>query len=115
MMMVDPTFYFFDDKFKITRRIDGAERSGRRTAGSSKRHCSKREKDGGYDLQKFEHLEVKLDENPKDFIRENVEPEEMGYGQLKRFAQRLKLEGYDASRYFVELNIKIAFPLSSLS
>ena len=34
----------------------------------------------------------------------------MGYVQLKRFAQRLKLEGYDATRYFVELNMKIAFP-----
>jgi lipopolysaccharide export system permease protein len=69
-----------------------------------------REKDGSYDLHKFENLRVTLEENPEDFVREKVEPEEMGYVQLERFALRLKLEGYDATRYFVELNIKIAFP-----
>ncbi|MCG6877937.1 MAG: LPS export ABC transporter permease LptG [Deltaproteobacteria bacterium] len=111
MMMVDPTFYFFDDKFKITRRIDGRRAVWKENIWQVQNGIvQNREKDGTYDLQKFEHLEVKLDENPKDFIRQNVEPEEMGYVQLKRFARRLKLEGYDATRYFVELNIKIAFP-----
>ena len=111
MMMVDPTFYFFDDKFKITRRIDGRRAIWKENGWQVQNGIvQNREKDGTYNLKKFEHLDVKLDENPKDFIRENVEPDEMGYGQLKRFAQRLKLEGYDANRYFVELNIKIAFP-----
>ena len=111
MMMVDPTFYFFDDRFKITKRIDG--RSGvwdDNVWQIENGIVQNQDKDGGYDLHKFEHLNVKLDENPENFLREKVEPEEMGYVQLKRFAQRLKLEGYDATRYFVELNIKIAFP-----
>lgn len=111
MMMVDPTFYFFDDRFKIARRVDG--RSGI-WDGSVWRIedgiVQNREKDGGYDLNRFEHMDVKLDASPESFLREKVEPEEMGYVQLERFAQRLKLEGYDATRYFVELNIKIAFP-----
>ena len=111
MMMVDPTFYFFDDKFKITRRIDGRQGVWKDDAWQIQNGIvQNREKDGSYDLHKFEHLTVKLDESPEDFVRERVEPEEMGYVQLERFAQRLNLEGYDATRYFVELNIKIAFP-----
>jgi len=111
MMMVDPTFYFFDDQFKITRRIDGRSGIWENNAWQIQNGIvQNREKDGGYNLHKFEQLAVNLGENPEDFVREKVEPEEMGYVQLKRFAERLELEGYDATRYFVELNIKIAFP-----
>ncbi len=111
MMMVDPTFYFFDDQFKITKRIDA--RSGVYKDGVWQMQngiVQNREEDGGYDLEKFKEKEIRLDENPKDFVREKIEPEEMGYVQLQRFAERLESEGYDATRYFVELNIKIAFP-----
>ncbi len=111
MMMVAPTFYFFNDKFKITRRIDGQRAVWKNDAWQvQKGIVQKREKDGGYDLKRFESLDLKLDENPQDFVQNKVEPEEMGYVQLKRFAKRLKSEGYDATRYFVELNMKIAFP-----
>ena len=111
MMMVDPTFYFFDDQFKITKRIDGRVGIWRDNVWQVENGIvQNREKDGGYNLHKFERLDVKLSENPGDFVREKAEPEEMGYAKLKRFAERLKLEGYDATRYFVELNIKIAFP-----
>ncbi len=111
MVMVEPTFYFFNDEFKITKRIDGR-------MGMWKNHVwqvqngivQNREKDGSYDLHKFEYMDVNLAENPEDFVQETAEPEEMGYVRLKRFAERLKLEGYDATRYFVELNIKVAFP-----
>ncbi len=110
-MMVEPTFYFFDDQFKITKRIDGRLGIWKDNVWQIENGIvQNREKGGGYNLLKFEHLDVKLPENPGDFLREITEPEEMGYTQLKRFAERLKLEGYDATRYFVELNIKVAFP-----
>jgi len=110
-MMVAPTFYFFDDQFKITKRIDGRLGIWKDDVWQIENGIvQKREKDGGYNLHKFEHLALKLAESPEDFVRETTEPEEMGYTQLKRFAERLRLEGYDATRYFVELNIKIAFP-----
>jgi len=111
MMMVEPTFYFFNDKFKISKRIDGRSAIWKNNSWEIQNGIvQNREKDGGYNLHKFEKLDVKLAEGPEDFVRKNVEPEEMGYVQLKRFAERLKMEGYDATRYFVELNIKIAFP-----
>ncbi len=38
----------------------------------------------------------------------------MGYFELKRFIEKLQTEGYDATRYIVDLQGKIAFPLVSL-
>jgi len=69
-----------------------------------------RDKDGTYDLSRFERFDLKIPERPEDFVRQEIEPEEMGYQKLDRFAKRLRAEGYDATRYFVELHIKIAFP-----
>ncbi|MCF8145785.1 MAG: LPS export ABC transporter permease LptG [Deltaproteobacteria bacterium] len=109
--MIDPAFYFFDDSFHLIRRIDA--RSGTWVDGVWQLRegiVQNREQDGSYDLSRFQRLELKIPEGPTDFVRKEIEPEEMGYNQLKRFAKRLRVEGYDASRYFVDLHIKIAFP-----
>jgi len=109
--MIDPAFYFFDDTFHLIRRIDA--RSGTWRDGVWELRggiIQDRDKDGSYALRRFERFELKIPERPKDFVRQEIEPEEMGYQQLKRFAERLRAEGYDATRYFVDLHIKIAFP-----
>ena len=115
MVMNDPTFYFFDDTFKLVKRIDG--RRGiwmnsfwRITDGI----LQENEGGGGFSLNRFKKMDLKIPEKPEDFIRERKEPDEMGYRQLKRFGDKLHQEGYDAIRYFVELHIKIAFPFINL-
>jgi lipopolysaccharide export system permease protein len=109
--MIEPALYFFDDSFHLIRRIDarsGTWKNGvwELTGGI----IQDREADGSYDLRPFERYPLKIPERPEDFVRQEIEPEEMGYQQLKRFAERLTAEGYDATRYFVDLHIKIAFP-----
>ncbi len=115
MEMNNPTFYFFDDAFKLIRRIDSRRGTWmndfwRLTDGI----LQESEEGGGFSLKRFKNMDLKIPEKPEDFIREEREPDEMGYRQLKRFADKLHQEGYDASRYFVELHIKIAFPFISL-
>ena len=110
-MMVGPVLYFFDASFHVKRRIDAHAalwRNGKWVLW--KGIVQNRDTDGGYDLHRFKTLQLTLPERPEDFVREEIEPEEMGYQQLERFAERLQSEGYDATRYFVEINIKIAFP-----
>lgn len=112
LTMIEPVFYFFDTSFHVIRRIDA--RSGTWKDGAWELRegiIQNREKDGGYDLSRFERFELKIPERPKDFVIQEIEPEEMGYQQLKRFAERLRAEGYDATRYFVDIHIKIAFPV----
>lgn len=111
LTMMEPVFYLFDDGFHLLRRIDA--RSGTWKDGVWELRdgiIQNRDKDGTYDLSRFKRFELKIPERPKDFVRQEIEPEEMGYQQLNRFAKRLRAEGYDATRYFVDLHIKIAFP-----
>lgn len=110
-IMLDPTLYFFDPDFRVTKRIDGRVGVYEDPKWLIKDGIAQVLKENGeYDLRRFKALGLDLPERPDDFIRQEREPEEMGYNQLKRFAQALQTEGYDATRYFVEINIKIAFP-----
>ena len=38
----------------------------------------------------------------------------MSYWQLKRYAERIRLEGYDATEYLVDMNIKLALPFINI-
>jgi len=111
MVMRNPTFYFFDPSFRLVKRIDAS-------VGVWK-HDKWEIKDGiilqagdddGYTLKKFKKIDLDISETPESFVKEEKKPEEMSYWHLRRFANRVRQEGYDATKYFVDLNIKISFP-----
>lgn len=110
-VMYRPTFYFFDASFRVRKRIDGRKavwKNGRWEVRNGLTLTSTGEE--GYQLDKFETYSLKLPEGPESFSKEEKQPEEMGYWQLKRFARKVGREGYDPSRYLVDLNIKLSFP-----
>jgi len=114
-IMQDPTFYFFDKSFRVMRRIDG--RKGTWTGKNwkiEKGMSQEREDSGGYRLKKFDEIYLDIPEGPETFVRPVRKPEEMSYWQLKRYAERVRLEGYDAAEYLVDMNIKMTFPLINL-
>ena len=111
-IMERPTFYFFDKAFRLTKKIDG--RRGFWENGRWKIEegiIQETVDDGDYTLKKFEILFLDLPETPDTFVKSMKKPEEMSYWQLKKFAERVHLEGYDNTRYLVDMNIKAAFPL----
>lgn len=109
--MMEPSLYFFDDSFRLIKSIKGRVAIWKNGTWDIRDGIVQTlEEDGSYGVSKFQQLELRLPERPEDFVGEERKPEEMGYHQLKGFAERLRLEGYDATKYFVELNIKIAFP-----
>ena len=55
-----------------------------------------------------------LPEKPADFQVVQKDVEVMGYFELKRYIRKLQSEGYDATRYVVDLHGKIAFPFVSI-
>lgn len=57
---------------------------------------------------------VDLPEDPDDFKVVQKDVETMGYSELKRYIGKLQSEGYDATKYLVDLHGKIAFPLVSI-
>ena len=63
---------------------------------------------------KFDEIQIELPEGPEVFVRPVRKPEEMSYWQLKRYAERVRIEGYDDTEYLVDMNIKLALPLVNL-
>lgn len=109
--MENPTFYFFDDAFHILEMISSEK--GKWVDGRWKMEnglIQRAKENGSYDLEKFEELNVDIPETPETFVRSERAPEEMSYWQLKRYAKRVRMEGYDNTRYLVDMNIKTSFP-----
>ena len=50
---------------------------------------------------------------PEDFAREYRKPEEMSYFELRAYIKRAVRIGVDATRYLVDLHLKISFPFAS--
>jgi len=65
-------------------------------------------------LEKMTQQIIDLPEKPEDFKVVQKDVETMGYFELKRYIGKLQSEGYDATRYVVDLHGKIAFPLVSI-
>jgi lipopolysaccharide export system permease protein len=113
--MQNPTFYFFDKAFRLIKRIDG--RKGVWDEGKwkiDKGVIQEIKADGGYELKKFDTHLLDIHESPEAFVKGMKKPEEMSYWQLKRYAKQVREEGYDNTRYLVDMNIKVAFPFISL-
>ena len=53
---------------------------------------------------------INIPEKPNDFKVIQKDAEKMGYFELRKYVKKIKSEGYDVTKYLVELNGKIAFP-----
>ena len=54
---------------------------------------------------------INIPEKPNDFKVMQKDAEKMGYFELRKYVKKIQLEGYDVTKYLVELHGKIAFPL----
>ncbi len=97
---------------RLWRRIDAAECSwdGRRwvfSSGYLRTFERGREK-----AEPFARMAVDgLAETPADFLKEDVQPSEMNYFELREYVQRLRASGARVANYLVDLHLKLAFPL----
>ena len=53
---------------------------------------------------------IHIPEGPNDFKIIQKDAEKMGYFELRRYVNKIQAEGYDVSKYRVDLNGKLAFP-----
>ncbi|MBI5048506.1 MAG: LPS export ABC transporter permease LptG [Deltaproteobacteria bacterium] len=109
------TIYNFDNDFNIIKRIDAKEVNwidGRWIARESKLFNFQE----GKLLNKSTTVGdiIPLAEKPEDL--KNIErlADEMSFRELMRYVNKLKREGYAATRYIVDLHSKISFPLVSV-
>jgi lipopolysaccharide export system permease protein len=114
-IMEGVTLYFFDDAFRVIKKIDASKATwmeGRWRL--EKVIIQERKEDNNYYLSNLDSLQLDGLESPSMFMKRAKEPEEMSYWQLKRYANQVKEEGYDNKSYLVDLYLKIATPFVSL-
>lgn len=108
---------FFDEAFNLERRLDA--RKGRYEDGwwhlssAMVQSAAKERADArpaGMDIDYYENRRVKLPIVPADLKKVARTAEEMGFATLRRYIEKVEREGYDATRYKVDLYAKTAFP-----
>jgi lipopolysaccharide export system permease protein len=109
------TIYRFDKNFTLHQRIDAYEARWKDN-GWNFYKVAIRDFSPGSELQTktYEEKNIPIPEKPEDFKKGIKSPEEMNYKELKGYVEKLRSEGYDATRYVVDLHAKVAFPFLSV-
>jgi lipopolysaccharide export system permease protein len=109
------TIYFFDQSFHLVERLDArkAEWDGNGWIFSDGL-VLRQSIEGNFVMNQFKQSRLELAERPEDFQHLEKDPEEMTLAELHRYVAKIQSEGYDATRYRVDLNAKVAFPFTAL-
>jgi lipopolysaccharide export system permease protein len=119
-IMEGPVLYFFDENFKLIKRIEAKRaiwKDGRWKIEDGT--IMERQADGDYKTTKFDgsvpdNLIPDMPETPDKFKEKRKQPEEMSYKQLRAYSEMVKNDGYNNTGYLVDMGVKIAFPFISL-
>ncbi len=102
--------------FQITQRID-AKSGEYRDKNWYLEHAVVQKFDhdsADYQSNSVDMLVMELDIKPEDLVEVVKKPDEMTYRELKQLMIRVENDGYDVTRYRVDLHGKIAFPFICL-
>jgi lipopolysaccharide export system permease protein len=107
---------YFDDHFKLTRRIDAAKgvfQNGQWVFDDIMEQVLDK-KTGSYEVEFHDKKIENLDFLPDDLQRGVKKSEEMGFRELLNYIRNVEAEGYDATPYRVDLQAKFALPVACL-
>jgi lipopolysaccharide export system permease protein len=109
------TIYRFDEAFDLRQRID-ARRARWNGVGWTFYKVAIRDflPGGVVAIETYDEKNIPLREKPEDFKKGVKDPNEMTYRELKAYVEELTREGYDPTRYVVDLHHKISFPFLTL-
>lgn len=109
------TLYQFDEQFRCIERVDAREVKW--VDGKWKFfNGAIREfgEDGTIRLIPFTEKEYSLLEDWDSFQTIERQSKEMSYTDLQNYIQKIKLSGYDPTRYLVDLHAKLSYPFLNL-
>lgn len=109
------TVYRFDKDFQLIQRVDAHDAVWDRHRWVFNDVTIR--KFGGKESMALEHhqrMDFPMDITPENLRKAEKDAEEMGYAELKRYVRRLQKSGYDATRYVVDLQVKLSFPFINL-
>jgi lipopolysaccharide export system permease protein len=110
------TLNFFDDEFRLTRRVDAKEgvfKEGKWIFYEIVEQKIDKE-NNNYRVEFIAEREEPFHFLPEDILRVVKKSEEMNFLELLEYIKYIETEGYDASVYKVDLYAKLAFPFVCL-
>ncbi len=109
------TTYQFNKEFDLRQRIDADEAHWKGDGWTFHRVIIREFLPEGEVLtETYDEKDMSIPEKPEDFKKGMKSPEEMSYRELKGYVEKLRSEGYDPTRYAVDLHAKLAFPFLTL-
>ncbi|MFH1625294.1 MAG: LPS export ABC transporter permease LptG [Pseudomonadota bacterium] len=109
------TIYYFDGEFNLIRRID-AKMAKWVNQKWYFHEISSRSFDNGAEvsMERWHEKIIPLPEVPDDFKIVEKSADEMSYTELRSYTKKIRNEGFDATKYVVDMHAKLAFPFVSL-
>ncbi len=110
------TIYHLDGKFNLTKRVDaerGEWKNGKWMFYNLITTTFPPEKFPELTIMKEKVVDLP-EEGPDSFKAAQKDPANMGYLELRRYVKGIQAQGFDATRYLVDLQGKLAFPLVNI-
>jgi len=104
------TIYYFDNKFKLIKRIDAKDAVWKNGKWRFEHIMIRKFTDNIMEERYYLERIIPLKETPETFKVIEKNTEDMSYKELKRYIKKIKKEGYDATRYLVDLYSKTSLP-----
>ncbi len=110
------TLFDFDEHFKLTDRSDISQADYINGQWRAKSLIERRFDNGNPIVsQTAKDQKVDLNLTPEDFrVAGSKRNEDLGFRELRALATKLKAEGYDPTRFEVDMHSRLATPLASL-
>jgi lipopolysaccharide export system permease protein len=70
------------------------------------------ENGGEVGMERWHEKIISIPETPDDFKIVEKSADEMSYAELKSYIKKIRAEGYDATKYQVDMHAKLAFPFA---
>lgn len=106
------TLYRISPKGKVLERLDAQTAGWNGSAWVFRNgHHRKFPEKGGLESQAFMEFQIAVVEKPEDFLQIKKEPEEMNIGEMRDYILGLRANGVDDTKYRVDLNAKLAYPM----
>jgi len=111
------TIFRTGDDFRLESRIDAPQavyRDGTWTFENVTIRHFANDGDGVSSIERYDRKPIELAKTPDDFRAVEYKNEELGYRDLRKLASKLREEGYDATRYRVDMHGRLAAPFASV-
>ncbi|MFI5305625.1 MAG: LPS export ABC transporter permease LptG [Nitrospiria bacterium] len=107
--------YKLSDTFSLKEEIDAKELIYENSQWYLLSGIKRKFKGAGQILvEKFEKERIDLDKTPQDFKEIGIQEDRLKYDELRSYVKKLSAEGYIATRYWVDLYGRIAFPVVNI-